>query len=79
MLIEQKWLDRFAEIRQSTWGKAHFNDEDPLSYHTRDDDGTLVFHSIDQVFPRQDTIRALPSKSYTPKPLHFRNASSATT
>ena len=70
--VEQKWLDRFAEIRQSTWGKAHFHDEDPLSYHTRDGDGTLVFNSIDQVFPGQDTIRALPSKSYTPKPLHFR-------
>lgn len=71
--VERAWLDRFAEIRNSTWGKAHFDDDnEPLSYHTRDRGGTLVLHSIDQVFPGQDTIRAIPSKNYKPKPLHFR-------
>lgn len=70
--VERAWLDRFAEIRNSSWGKAHFDeDNEPLSYHTRDKSGMLVFHSIDQVFPGQDTIRAIPSENYKPKPLHF--------
>jgi len=70
--IEQAWLGRFGEIRLATWGKAHFHDEEPLSYTTRRRDGTLCIHEIDQLFPGQDTIRALPSKSYKPKPIHLR-------
>ena len=70
--VEKTWLDRFAEIRHSTWGKAHFDDEDPPSYHTRNRSGHIEIHSVDQLFPGQDTIRALPSKSYKPKPIHLR-------
>lgn len=71
--VEEAWLDRFAENRHFTCGKAHFHDKEPLSYHTRrDGDGMIEFSCIDQVFPGHETIRAVPSKSYTPKPLHFR-------
>ena len=70
--VEQAWLDRFAEIRYTDWGKSHVHSKEPPSYHTAGPDGISGIYSVDQLFPGQDTIRALPSKSYKPKPIHLR-------
>ena len=70
--VEQAWLDRFAEIRYTDWGKSHVHGKEPPSYHTTGPDGISGIYSVDQLFPGQDTIRALPSKSYKPKPVHLR-------
>ena len=84
--VEQTWLDRFAEMRPSKWGKKHSygkisghlkiivpNEPPPSKMSPRYFvTGHLVTHSVGQIFLGQYTIRALPSEHYTPKPIHLR-------
>ena len=66
--VPKRYVDRFGEYRISPWGKDFADhDRQPLSYISKHGNT-----EIDPVFPSSFAIKCVPSGSYKPEPVVFR-------